>query len=104
VPAGHLHVVVELVVAVPADHHVAKAEAFIDRALEFVAADILAAEHPIDVEQADPDIEQVALAHVINRFLSGFNGRNVSHGAPRKSLKKDSKKGTFPTGKKKNIQ
>ena len=53
VPAGVLGVVVELVVQVPAEHHVAERQAAAQRGQELVAPDVLAQHDAIDVGQAD---------------------------------------------------
>ena len=61
VPAGVLHVVVELVVGIPAQHHVAEAEALVERAEELLARHVLAAQDAVDVEHADLDVGEAAL-------------------------------------------
>ena len=61
VPAGVLHVVVELVLAVPAEHDVAEAEAPVERGEELVPRDVLAAQDAVDVEDADLDVRDPAL-------------------------------------------
>jgi hypothetical protein len=53
VPAGELGVVVALVVHVPAEHHVAEAEAALDGGEELVAVDVLAAQDAVDVADGD---------------------------------------------------
>ena len=60
VPAGVFHVVVELVVRVPAQHHVAEAEALVERGEELVAAHVLAAHDTVVVEDADLDVIELA--------------------------------------------
>ena len=64
VPAGQRGVVVELVVGIPAQHHVAEAEALLERRFELVAGHVLAAHDAVDVEDADLDEGQVAAAHI----------------------------------------
>src|ERR1700738_3942214 len=56
VPAGHLRVVVELVARVPAEDHVAEAEATLGHAPELVQRDVLAAQDAVDVESAQLDL------------------------------------------------
>lgn len=60
VPAGVLGVVVELVVQVPAEHHVAESQPAAQRGQEFVAPDVLAQHDAIDVGQADLDMRERA--------------------------------------------
>ena len=60
-PARHRDVVVQLIVAVPAQHHVAEAEALLQRRQEFVAAHVFAAHDAIDVEHADLDVIEIPL-------------------------------------------
>ena len=61
VPAGVLHVVIELVVRVPAQHHVAEAETLVERREELVAAHVLAAHDAVVVEDPDLDVIELAL-------------------------------------------
>ena len=61
VPAGVGDVVVELVVAVPAQHHVAEAHAALERRLELVDVDVLAAQDAVDVVDAHLDVAEAAL-------------------------------------------
>ena len=61
VPAGVCDVVVELVVGVPAQHHVAEAEAALQRREELGLRHVLAAQDAVDVEDADLDMGQAAL-------------------------------------------
>ena len=56
VPARVLDVVVELVLAIPAEHDVAEAEAAVERRQEFFARDVLAAQDAVDVEDAHLDV------------------------------------------------
>ena len=60
VPAGVGDVVVELVVHVPAQHHVAEAEAAFQRRVEFVDVDVLAAQDAVDVVHPHLDVGQAA--------------------------------------------
>src|SRR5471030_2940617 len=53
VPAGHGDIVVELVVGVPTQHHVAEAKAALERRLELVDVDVLAAQDAVDVVDTD---------------------------------------------------
>jgi hypothetical protein len=61
VPAGVLHVVVELIVRVPAEHDVAEAETLVERREELVPAHVLAAHDAVVVEHADLDVVELAL-------------------------------------------
>ncbi len=62
VPAGVGDVVVELVVGIPAQHDVAEADAGLEAGKELVAAQILAAQDAVGVEDADLDVAEIALA------------------------------------------
>src|SRR5262249_50709025 len=61
VPAGEGHVVVELVIAVPAQHHVAEAHAAFEGGLELADMDVFAAQHAIDVVDPDLDVAEPPL-------------------------------------------
>jgi hypothetical protein len=61
VPARVLHVVVELVVGIPAQHHVAEAESLVERGEKLVAAHVLTAHDSIVVEDTDLDMIELAL-------------------------------------------
>ncbi|MNJ54115.1 hypothetical protein D3C77_495450 [compost metagenome] len=58
VPAGVLGVVVELVVQIPTEHHVAKRQARAQRPQEFVAPQVLAQHNAVDVGQAHLDMRK----------------------------------------------
>ena len=60
VPAGELDVVVELVLAVPAQHDVAESEPALERRQELLPRHVLAAQDPVDVEGPDLDVRQTA--------------------------------------------
>ncbi len=60
VPARVLHVVVELVVRIPAQHHVAEAEALVERGEKLVAAHVLTAQDAVVVEDTDLDVFELA--------------------------------------------
>ncbi len=62
-PAGEADVVVELVGGIPAEHHVAEAEAAVERGFEFFAGEIFAAQHAVGIEHAELDVSELALAH-----------------------------------------
>src|SRR5207237_9902296 len=49
VPAGQRRVGVARVAAIPAEYHIAKAEAAFDRRLELVLVNIFAAQDPVDI-------------------------------------------------------
>ena len=61
-PAGQRRVVVALIVHVPAEDDVAKAESALDRGKEFVLVQIFAAQHAVDVghRHLDPVAGRVA--------------------------------------------
>ncbi|KAG0739421.1 hypothetical protein G6F31_018114 [Rhizopus arrhizus] len=63
VPAGVLGVVVELVIEVPAEHHVAERQAGAQRAQELVASQVLAQHDAVDVGQAHLDMRERAGLH-----------------------------------------
>ena len=60
-PAGEGDVVIELVVGIPAQHHVAETEAALQRREELDLGDVFAAQHAIGVEDADLDMGQAPL-------------------------------------------
>ena len=68
VPAGELGVVVELVVGIPAQHHVAEAEALLEGGFELVAGHVLAAHDAVDIDDADLHEGQIAAAHIVRRI------------------------------------
>ena len=61
VPAREFRVVVELVVRVPAQDHVAEPEILVERRQEFIAAEIFPAHDAVGVEDADLDVLDAAL-------------------------------------------
>ena len=84
VPAGVVDVVVELVVRIPAEHHVAEAEALLERREELVAADVLAAQDAVDVDDPDLDVRVPALFDEAARILRAREAdcRLCRHDAP----------------------
>ena len=64
VPAGVLHAntLIELIARVPAQHHVAKGQAFIEGGKELFFTQVFAPHDAVNVEQANFDVAQVALA------------------------------------------
>src|SRR5580700_7664833 len=78
VPAGHADVVIQLIVAVPAQHHVAKPVTLLERREEFFAAHVFAAHDAIDVEHADLDVVESLLANVVRQVLGGLDVE-ISH-------------------------
>jgi hypothetical protein len=84
VPAGVFDVVVELVVRIPADDHVAEAEALLERREELVAADVLAAQDAVDVGDPDLDMRVPALFDEAARILRAREAdcRLCRHDAP----------------------
>ncbi len=61
VPAGDGNVVVQLVLGIPAQHHVAEAEALIEGGDELVGLHVLAAHDAVHVDDADLDVVAFAL-------------------------------------------
>ena len=77
VPARVFHVVIELVVRVPAQHHVAEAESLVERGEELVAAHVLAAHDAVVVEHSHLDVVELALLDDlagVGRGTDGFGG------------------------------
>src|SRR5258705_4455118 len=68
-PAGELGVVVALVAGIPAEHHVAEAEAALDGGEELVAMDVLAAEDAVNVRYADLHLADVGAADRVEDLL-----------------------------------
>ena len=81
VPAGEADVVVELVARIPAEHHVAEAKAVLERREEFLAGEIFAAQHAVDVEHAELDVREPALAHDLPGIRRALDLARV-HGPP----------------------
>jgi hypothetical protein len=82
VPARVLRVVVELVVGIPAEHDVAEAEAARQRGQELLARHVLAAHDPVDVEDADLDVVDLARGDEGSRIFGGLDASRI-HGLPR---------------------
>ena len=82
VPAGVAGVVVELVLDVPAEHHVAEAAAVLQRREELAAVDVLAAHHPVDVEQPHLDVAEAAFLDDAPGVLDGLHIAWIEHAAP----------------------
>jgi hypothetical protein len=51
--AGELRVVIQLIVRIPAEYHVAESQTFIERRQELVAAQILPAQNSVAIEDSD---------------------------------------------------
>ena len=68
VPAGERGVVVELIVRIPAQHHVAEAEALLEGGFELVAGHVLAAHDAVDIDDSDLHEGQIAAAHICHRI------------------------------------
>ncbi len=68
VPAREGHIVIELIVGVPAQHHVAEAEAAVEGREELGLGDVFAAQHAIGVEQADLDVGDAPLLDDLARL------------------------------------
>ena len=77
-PAGDRGVVVALVVSVPAEDHVAEAEAAIGGAEELVAVKVLAAQDAVDVAAGDLDLAGVGRADRGQRRMLGRRIRSTS--------------------------
>ena len=68
-PAGDLGVVVALVLRVPAEHHVAEAEALLGSAKELVAVEDLAAQDAVDVAGRHLDLGSPGFAQCSKRGM-----------------------------------
>ena len=73
VPARVADVVIELVLGIPTEHHVAEAEALVEGGEEFLPGYVLAAQDPVDVEYADLDVAELALLDDAAGVLRGAN-------------------------------
>ena len=71
VPACNAYIVIELVIRIPSDHDVTKAQAFFQRTLELVTVHIFAAKHAINIEHAQADIRHITFAD-IGKGISGI--------------------------------
>ena len=93
VPAGEPGVVVELVVRVPAENHVAEAEILVERREEFIAAQVFAAQDAVGVDDADLDVLDAALGQKIAN-LDVLLHRSPPRGLVQSSSKLQSFSGT----------
>ncbi|MNY28236.1 hypothetical protein D3C86_1621970 [compost metagenome] len=82
VPAGVAGVVVELVLDVPTEHHVAEGEAAVQGGEELAAAQVLAAHHPVVVEHPDLDVTEATLLDDAPGVLAGFYVPRIEHMHP----------------------
>src|SRR5580658_6982757 len=65
-PAGKFRVVVELIVRIPAQNHVAKSEILLETREELVAAQVFSAHDPVGVENADLYVLNAAFGQQLN--------------------------------------
>ena len=77
VPARERRVVIELIVRIPAEHHVAEAKALLERGFELVARHVLAAHDAVDVDDTDLDEGQVAAAQISCGLGSRVDGKRI---------------------------
>ncbi|MNJ50859.1 hypothetical protein D3C77_461470 [compost metagenome] len=82
VPAGVCDVVVELVLDVPAEHHIAEAAAVLQGGEELAAVDVLAAHHPVDIEHAHLHMGEAALLDDAPGVLDGLFIPWIEHEPP----------------------
>ena len=80
VPSRQRRVVVELIVGIPAQHHVAHAEAAGERGFELVAGHVFAAHDSVDIHDADLHERQIAASHIGCSIGGGFDLGNVHAG------------------------
>ena len=71
-PAGHGRPVVELIVRVPAEHDVAEVEAGGQRREEFLPRHVFAADHAVDIGDADFHLGEAARLHHSAGVLGGL--------------------------------
>ena len=83
VPARELHVVVELVLAVPAQHHIAEAEATLERGEELGCGHVLAPQHAVDVEGTHLHVAQAPRLDDGARLGGAADLAGVVHGCLR---------------------
>jgi hypothetical protein len=69
-PAGHLCVVVKLVRDIPPEDDVTEAEALLQRRPELLEADVLAPQHPVDVETSDLDLLDALFVEVATQLFA----------------------------------
>ena len=81
-PAGQRGVVVELIVGIPAQHHVAEAEALLESGFELVAGHVLAAHDAVDIGDADLHEGQIAAAHICRGIGGILDLGSVHAGKP----------------------
>jgi hypothetical protein len=70
VPARELGVVVELVVRIPAQNHVAESHVLVERGEKLIAIEILAAQDAVGIEDADLDVLDPALSQSLPQVVS----------------------------------
>ena len=73
VPAGETGVVIQLVIGIPAEHHITKPEPAFKRGYELVTRHIFAAHHPIGIEQPDLDIIKITVFDQLNGIFRCFD-------------------------------
>ena len=70
-PAGETGAVIELVVGIPAQHHVAEAESLLESGEKLVPLHVFAAHDAIDIENADLDVFNTAFVDQRPRIIGG---------------------------------
>ncbi len=65
-PAGKFRVVVELIVRIPAQNHIAKSEILLETRQELIAAQIFSAHDPVGVENTDLYVLDAAFGQQLN--------------------------------------
>ena len=79
VPAGVLHVVVELVFYIPAQHHITEGKAAVECRKEFAAAEVFAAHHPIVIKHPNLDMTEATLLDNAPGIIGGFYVSRIEH-------------------------
>jgi len=72
-PAGECCLVVKLILAVPAENHVAKIESGLQRREELVPRDVFAADHTVEIDHPKLDMGQSTRFHQRFRVPGGFD-------------------------------
>ena len=86
-PARKRVLAVEFVGGVPAEDHVAEAEALVQRAEELVAADILAAQHPVEIADRQFDVLDTRFPDEISSGIRVGDGVRVHKRVPAVGLR-----------------
>src|SRR5208337_5487133 len=88
VPAGEIDVIVENVGTVPAEDHVAKAEAALGGGAKLIERDVLTAQDAVDVDAAQLHLVDLVLLKVLLDLLE-VHGSNKQFGAKSQQIKQD---------------